>query len=102
MTKHVNWLILGVLALAPALGLLPAPLSAQTDPVVEKIIELGDYKAGSWKYHQRLGIGAVCYIINQLWAGDRLRHDAVVFFGGAANGLHNPVDISVQPVQVYH
>ena len=41
MTKYVNWLILGVLALAPALGLLPAPLSAQTDPVVEKIIELG-------------------------------------------------------------
>ena len=41
MKKHTRLLTLGLLAFVPALGSLPVSLSAQTDPVVEKIIELG-------------------------------------------------------------
>ena len=41
MRKHTSWLAVGLLALAPALAATPAPLDAQGDPVVQKIIELG-------------------------------------------------------------
>jgi cyclophilin family peptidyl-prolyl cis-trans isomerase len=41
MRKHTSWLAVCVLALAPALAVTPAPLEAQGDPVVQKIIELG-------------------------------------------------------------
>ena len=41
MMKHIPWLTVGILALAPALAATPAPLVAQGDPVVQKIIELG-------------------------------------------------------------
>jgi carboxypeptidase Q len=41
MKRHTCWLAVGFLAIGPALGSLPTPLVGQSDPVVQRIIDLG-------------------------------------------------------------
>lgn len=50
MRKHTSWLATILVALAPVLAVIPAPLAGQSDPVVQKIIELGttDNQVMSW------------------------------------------------------
>jgi carboxypeptidase Q len=50
MKKHRNLLAILLLALVPALAVIPTPLVGQSDPVVRKIIELGttDNQAMTW------------------------------------------------------
>lgn len=50
MRKHTNLLAILLLALAPALAVIPTPLAGQNDPVVQKIIELGttDNQVMTW------------------------------------------------------
>jgi len=50
MRKHTSWLATILVALAPVLAVIPAPIAGQNDPVVQKIIELGttDNQVMSW------------------------------------------------------